>query len=561
MLNFKTIKQRLLFSFSIILILVLGLGLYNFLEAKRTEKNIQNIIDDQLSRLIIDDQLNANMLAQEGHLRGYFLYENAELLDQYYESVQNGMDLDKKALKISSDPKLKELTDQKIKLGKAVKKTIELNEANKKAESLNILNAEVKPLSDEITDGYRELSVHRVKIITSLGEDIEKQSKEMRMRILVLSIVAVCVGIIISLIVSQRISKSIIKLNTSIRQLANGELDHERLELKSHDEIGDLFQSTNQMSDNLRDLMTKVSNLAEQVTSRSQSLNQSAYEVKSGAEQVNTTMEELSTGAESQAERANELSTMMATFKTLLEKANSDGLSVGESSRAVIEMTNQGTSLMEKSTAQMEQIDGIVNEAVEKMVGLDEQTKEISQLVSVIQNIADQTNLLSLNASIEAARAGESGKGFAVVANEVRKLAEQVSDSIGNITNVVTNIQTESNNVALSLQDGYHEVILGTKQIKETGETFHNITQAIDDVTVNIQSVSHRLEQILHNNVEINEAVSEIAAISEQSAAGIEETSASSEQTSSSMEKVANSTQELSEQASKLREVVSHFKL
>ena len=117
----------------------------------------------------------------------------------------------------------------------------------------------------------------------------------------------------------------------------------------------------------------------------------------------------------------------------------------------------------------MKRIDLIVSEAVNQVQGLDKQSDEISHLVLVIKNIANQTNLLSLNAAIEAARAGEHGKGFAVVADEVRKLAEQVSISVSEITTIVANIQTETNDVVSSLTKGYDEVKEGTMQIEKTG--------------------------------------------------------------------------------------------
>ena len=121
-------------------------------------------------------------------------------------------------------------------------------------------------------------------------------------------------------------------------------------------------------------------------------------------------------------------------------------------------MTEDGQKLINDTEQQMYKIDTIVKQAVNRVEGLNNQTREITQLVKVITEIADQTNLLALNAAIEAARAGEQGKGFAVVADEVRKLAEQVSHSVSNISTIVNNIQNETNIVTRSLVEGYEVV-------------------------------------------------------------------------------------------------------
>src|SRR5699024_8548162 len=187
------------------------------------------------------------------------------------------------------------------------------------------------------------------------------------------------------------------------------------------------------------------------------------------------------------------------------------------------QLTDDGQETMENSVGQMNIINGIVQTSVKDVQNLEQESKKISELVSVIQGISEQTNLLALNATIEAARAGEHGAGFAVVADEVRKLAEEVANSVTDITNIVTGIQSETSSVTTALEEGYREVEAGTKHIAETKFIFTNITNSVNEMVRNIKEATDSLSDISNESEQMNKMISDIAAISEESAAGIEE--------------------------------------
>ncbi|MCK0471840.1 methyl-accepting chemotaxis protein [Halalkalibacter sp. APA_J-10(15)] len=378
---------------------------------------------------------------------------------------------------------------------------------------------------------------------------------------IITTVVAIIIGLASMIFFLNRFVTTITRVNEQMGKIAEGDLTGEKLALNGNDELAELSHSVNNMQSDLTSIVDGVKGATDDVDTQSEQLTQFAVEVKEGSEQIAATIEELSSGVERQASSATDVVERMNQFNQDIQEAKKDGEEVTHHSHIVRQLTEEGSLYMSRTVEQMKQIDRVVNEAVKKVRGLDEKSQEISTLVQVIKDVSEQTNLLALNAAIEAARAGEHGKGFAVVADEVRKLAEQVTGSVEDITSIVRAVQLESNDVAHSLEDGYQTVYEGTAEIERTNGTFKQMNESITQMVSKMEAIAKKLHLLTENSYEVGTFIEDIAAISEQSAAGIEEVSASAQQSSSSMEEVTKSADELAKLANELKEQMNRFKL
>ncbi|KXH84092.1 methyl-accepting chemotaxis protein [Sporosarcina sp. HYO08] len=562
MLNFKSIKSKLLFAFSIVIVLVLAFGVYNILVVMKSNQAAKNIMEEELPLVIANDEMSFAMARRMASVRGYLLFEgDPEYKESFARFTEEGKRLEDKIRSIRSTQEFEEIIARTVAWRTSMEEGVfqEYDRGNVEL-ALSNLDAATDEVN-AIMDGYAKMAQDSQNHINEIEQGIVSAG-EMTLRIiLIVTVLVVLVSIAAALFTANIITKPIKAVMDRMVMIANGDLSGKNLEINSKDEVGQLVQATNQMSASTRQLLQDINVVSESVTSQSEEFTQSASEVKAATYQIATTMYDLASGSESQATHASELSSMMEGFVQKVEAANEKGQDIQNASEEVLKMTDEGSHLMEASTEQMRRIDEIVQEAVQKIQGLDSQAQEISELVNVIKGIADQTNLLALNAAIEAARAGEHGKGFAVVAEEVKKLAEGVASSVSDITGIVGRIQHESSSVASSLQNGYEEVEKGTEQIQITNETFEHIHQAVSSTVGHIHVISENLADIVTNSEEMNSSIQEIAAITEESAAGVEQTSASAQETSSSMEEVAGNSVELAKLAEELNNQVQKFRL
>ena len=373
-------------------------------------------------------------------------------------------------------------------------------------------------------------------------------------------VVALIVGIVIIYFIVNSIIKPISRLKEQAITVSNGDLT-ENIEINSKDEIGDLAHAFNDMAQKLRGVIHQINSSAEHVAASSQQLQATSEQATRATEQISTAIQEVASGSETQVASSQQSAIAMEEVSSGIQRIAEFSAAVKDSAEEATTLSEEGYVSLQNAIQQMDSIESGTQATTVAIKKLIESSREISNIIDVITNIADQTNLLSLNAAIEAARAGEHGKGFSVVAEEVRKLAEQSRASANQIVELIVEIQNDTEIANKEMVGNIKEVDLGKKVIQKTGESFKQVLNAVRHVNVQIQEVSATSEQISTNTEEVTASVEGLALIAKAASEESQNVAASSEEQLASMEEITASSEALSKLAQDLQELVSKFKV
>lgn len=554
-LRFNNVKNKLIIGYVAIIVALIITAVYHFYTAKQVNEEVKSVISTEVAAVQKVERLHANLLEQQALAMAFLLNKEDPLRKDYEQMQTEGKNLIEEVQTIASAKQWHELSNKQKEWQQEVKKRF--NKIGDGEPTSNLAN--VQTLGSEVSSIIKEMVDNQTKKLENKKAQAVSNAKDSQTWFIILTASFILFVVAISVLTVRSITIPINQLWARIKGIAEGKVQPEPLPINAGGEFGQMMEATHTISENINNFLGKVNHVSNTVSNYGQSFTRSAQEVMEGAEQIATTMQELAVGSETQANRASDLAMNMETFSTKVSDTNDQGKLIDQASQEILTMTEEGEQMMKSSSGQMEQIDKIVKEAVDKVRQLDEQSQEINHLVQTIQDIAEQTNLLALNAAIEAARAGEHGKGFAVVADEVRKLAEQVSDSVTNITGIVTHIKHNSNLVTNTLENSYEEVETGTKQIHATQQTFDGITMFVNEMVQIIKTISSHLEEMKDNSSKMNAAIHEIASVTEESSAGIEQTAASAQQSSAAMGEVVDQSKDLDNLRHELHEMVHIF--
>nr|WP_144522341.1 methyl-accepting chemotaxis protein [Bacillus pumilus] len=392
-----------------------------------------------------------------------------------------------------------------------------------------------------------------------VGEIQEAAQPVLDLTMIILA-VAIAIGGIAIYFIIKSIRKPLIALSESAEKISQGDLT-QHFEVRTHDEIGKLAQSFNDMSAKLKQVIQAVQNSIENVAASSEELTASAGQTAQATEHITSSIEQFSNSNEHQNDMIEKSSVQLNEMDRSLSHMVDTTSHMMESSIDSSKTAQAGGELVQKTAGQMQTIEQAVKEAELVIQGLEQKSKDITNILGVINGIADQTNLLALNAAIEAARAGEAGRGFSVVAEEVRKLAEQSGSSSKEIESLTNEIVEEIEKSQNMFKQVAGEVQSGLNITDETKISFEKITDKTSEMTEQMKQMNGTAKELSHGSNDISHAVNQIKELSRESSAGFQDIAASAEEQLASMEEISSSSATLSQMAEELRELIKQFKI
>ncbi len=373
-------------------------------------------------------------------------------------------------------------------------------------------------------------------------------------------LVAIIVVIIAALAVARSITRPLARLVENTQAVAAGDLT-QSLAVESRDEIGQLSEAFNIMTNQLKVLIRHITTNAEQLAASCEELTASAEQSSQAANQVAGSITDVARGAEEQLTTVHDASAVVEQIAVTTKQVAANASEVARQSAEAAGKAREGDRSAIQAIEQMNSIEKTVNTSATVVAKLGDRSKEIGQIVDAIAGIAGQTNLLALNAAIEAARAGEQGRGFAVVAEEVRKLAEQSQDAAKEIAGLITEIQSDTDQAVIAMNDGTREVKRGAEVVNSASQAFREIVGLITLVSEQIKEISEAIGQMATGSQQIVSSVNKIEEISRTATGEAQTVSAATQEQSASMEEIASASEALAKLAQDLQTAVSKFRV
>ncbi|QWV95621.1 methyl-accepting chemotaxis protein [Geomonas oryzisoli] len=517
------LSARLGIAFAVVVVLMTVVGGYSINRMAVFDGKVRTLIEDKWPKTVALNDLKSQVNVVARGLRNMIILQDPQEVQKEEKRIVESLQ--------AADKRIEELKKTvESDAGKAALKTvIEARSAYQEAQHhviATIKEGDREKAGQELIGPMRKaqsalftaidkMLTHQDKEMVRVGEESKHMIDQGRVVVITLLIAAVVLSILLALMIVKSITAPVAELIAANDRLADNDLTVS-IPLTGNDELGHLAESTRKVVDNLRAMLGRVSESSSEIASAS-------HQLKATAEQIATGAEELASQTGSVAVASEE---MAATSSDIAQNC----VRAAEASRQSSASADQGGQVVQETIAGMVRIAERVRESAGTVESLGARSEQIGDIIATIEDIADQTNLLALNAAIEAARAGEQGRGFAVVADEVRALAERTTRATKEIGNMIKAIQDETKAAVSAMEEGVVEVEKGTQSSQQSGEALQMILQQIGEVTMQVNQIATAAEEQTATTSEITMNVQQVTDVVQHTARGANETAAAASQ-------------------------------